>query len=125
MHSAATSSAPTIGRKRRVDDDEDDEVEQNASLARKRRVAPGMERQLSDMGELIPAAKEADPSVKEVTQGVKQVELEEKAKIAGFPPAKELREAKEAAVARLRREEEEDAACGLVRGLSRFGNGQV
>lgn len=44
-------------------------------------------------------------------------ELEEKAKIAGFPTAKELREAKEAAVARLRREEEEDAACGLVRGL--------
>ncbi|KAL1730276.1 hypothetical protein EV714DRAFT_284305 [Schizophyllum commune] len=40
-------------------------------------------------------------------------ELEEKAKIAGFPTAKELREAKEAAVARLRREEEEDAACGL------------
>ena len=44
-------------------------------------------------------------------------ELEEKAKIAGFPTAKELREAKEAAVARFRREEEEDAACGLVRGL--------
>ncbi|KAL1683541.1 RNA polymerase III subunit RPC82-domain-containing protein [Schizophyllum commune] len=42
-------------------------------------------------------------------------ELEEKAKIAGFPTAKELREAKEAAVARLRREEEEDAACGLKR----------
>ena len=37
-HSAATSSAPTIGRKRRVDDDEDDEVEQNAMDARKKGV---------------------------------------------------------------------------------------
>jgi len=41
-------------------------------------------------------------------------EAEEKAKIAGFPTAKELLEAKEIAEARLRREEEEAEAVGLV-----------
>lgn len=63
-----------------MDDEEDDEVEQTASIARKRRVAPGIERQASDMGELTPAGKETDPSVKAVTQGVKEVELESKPK---------------------------------------------
>lgn len=43
-----------------------------------------------------------------------QYEAEEKRKIAGFPTAKELREAKEVAEARLRREEEEAEQVGLV-----------
>lgn len=43
-----------------------------------------------------------------------QYEAEEKAKISGFPMAKELREAKEVAEARLRREEEEAEKVGLV-----------
>ncbi|KAJ8589730.1 hypothetical protein M405DRAFT_873883 [Rhizopogon salebrosus TDB-379] len=42
-------------------------------------------------------------------------EAEEKAKIAGFPTAKELREAKETAEARLKREEEEAESVGLKR----------
>ncbi|KAJ7261403.1 RNA polymerase III subunit RPC82-domain-containing protein [Mycena haematopus] len=42
-------------------------------------------------------------------------EAEEKAKIAGFPTAKELREAKETAEARLKREEEEAEKVGLKR----------
>ncbi|TFY65459.1 hypothetical protein EVG20_g5577 [Dentipellis fragilis] len=42
-------------------------------------------------------------------------ESEEKAKIAGFPTAKELREAKETAEARLKREEEEAEKVGLKR----------
>ncbi|TRM59382.1 RNA polymerase III subunit RPC82 helix-turn-helix domain-containing protein [Schizophyllum amplum] len=42
-------------------------------------------------------------------------ELEEKAKISGFPTAKEVREAKEAAETRLKREEDEDASCGMKR----------
>ena len=42
-------------------------------------------------------------------------EAEEKRKIAGFPTAKELREAKEVAVARLKREEEEAEQVGMVR----------
>jgi DNA-directed RNA polymerase III subunit RPC3 len=41
-------------------------------------------------------------------------EAEEKAKITGFPTAKELREAKEVAEARLRREEEQAEIVGLV-----------
>jgi DNA-directed RNA polymerase III subunit RPC3 len=41
-------------------------------------------------------------------------ETEEKAKITGFPTAKELREAKEVAEARLRREEEQAENVGLV-----------
>jgi DNA-directed RNA polymerase III subunit RPC3 len=43
-----------------------------------------------------------------------QYEAEEKVKISGFPTAKELREAKEVAEARLRREEEEAEKVGLV-----------
>ncbi|KAJ7470343.1 RNA polymerase III subunit RPC82-domain-containing protein [Mycena latifolia] len=42
-------------------------------------------------------------------------EAEEKAKIAGFPTAKELREARESAEARLKREEEEAEKVGLKR----------
>lgn len=41
-------------------------------------------------------------------------EAEEKAKITGFPTTKELREAKEVAEARLRREEEQAENVGLV-----------
>lgn len=41
-------------------------------------------------------------------------EGEEKAKIVGFPTAKELREAKETAEARLKREEEEAEKVGIV-----------
>jgi DNA-directed RNA polymerase III subunit RPC3 len=41
-------------------------------------------------------------------------ESEERAKISGFPTAKELRHAKEMAQARLKREEEEAEKIGLV-----------
>ena len=43
-----------------------------------------------------------------------QFEKEEKTKLSGFPTAKELRYAKEAARARLKREEEEAEKVGLV-----------
>lgn len=43
-----------------------------------------------------------------------QYEAEEKSKIVGFPTAKQLREAKEVARARLKREEEEAEQVGLV-----------
>lgn len=42
-------------------------------------------------------------------------ETEEKAKISGFPTSKQLREAKETAEARLKREEEEAEKIGMVR----------
>lgn len=41
-------------------------------------------------------------------------ETEEKAKINGFPTAKQLREAKEVALSRIRREEEEAEKIGMV-----------
>jgi DNA-directed RNA polymerase III subunit RPC3 len=41
-------------------------------------------------------------------------EAEEKAKISGFPTAKQLREAKEMAAARLKRDEEEAEKIGIV-----------
>ncbi|KAL0947320.1 hypothetical protein HGRIS_013439 [Hohenbuehelia grisea] len=44
-----------------------------------------------------------------------QYEAEEKAKISGFPTAKELRQAKETAEARLKREEEEAEKVGMKR----------
>jgi DNA-directed RNA polymerase III subunit RPC3 len=44
-----------------------------------------------------------------------QYEAEEKRKVTGFPTAKELRQAKEVAEARLKREEEEEEQIGLVR----------
>ncbi|KAG5651276.1 hypothetical protein H0H81_009219, partial [Sphagnurus paluster] len=44
-----------------------------------------------------------------------QYEAEEKAKIVGFPTAREIRDAKEVAAARLKREEEEAEQVGLKR----------
>ncbi len=41
-------------------------------------------------------------------------EIEEKSKLSGFPTARELREAKQTADARLRREEEDSEKTGLV-----------
>jgi hypothetical protein len=71
----ATSNAPTIGRKRRLSD-EDDDV-QDAGSSRKRR-APLEREGTSELGELRVKGTEPDPGVKEVTRGVKEVELEDK-----------------------------------------------
>ncbi|KAI0058343.1 hypothetical protein BV25DRAFT_1830179 [Artomyces pyxidatus] len=71
----ATSNAPTIGRKRRMSDEDDDMPD--VGTTRKRRGQ--LEREgTSELGELSVKGKETDPAVKEVTQGVKQVDLEEK-----------------------------------------------
>ena len=51
-----------------------------------------------------------------------QYETEEKRKIVGFPTAKELREAKDVAQARLKREEEAAEEVGLVRRLVNIRN---
>lgn len=75
--STATSNAPSIGRKRRMNDDDADE---EAGSTRKRRGQ--LERQeSSELGELgVKEVKgsEADSGVKQVTRGVKEVELEDK-----------------------------------------------
>lgn len=76
----ATSNAPSIGRKRRMNDEDADEQEMGSS--RKRRGQ--LERQdtsSSELGELgVKGIKgsEVDPGVKQVTRGVKEVELEDK-----------------------------------------------
>lgn len=76
----ATSTAPTIGRKRKINDEDEDT--QGSGSSRKRRGE--LERQdTSELGELGVGVKgnkgsETDPGVKEVTQGVKEVELEDK-----------------------------------------------
>lgn len=75
----ATSNAPSIGRKRRMNDEDADEQEMGST--RKRRGQ--LERQdtsSSELGELgVKEVKgsEVDPGVKQVTRGVKEVELEE------------------------------------------------
>lgn len=76
----ATSNAPSIGRKRRMDDEDADEQEMGSTRKRRGQV----ERQdtsSSELGELgVKEVKggEADPGVKQVTRGVKEVELEDK-----------------------------------------------
>ncbi len=49
-----------------------------------------------------------------------QYEAEEKRKIPGFPTAKELRQAKEVAESRLRREAEDEELLGMVNTASTF-----
>ncbi|KAN0139265.1 hypothetical protein V8E53_002766 [Lactarius tabidus] len=75
----ATSNAPTIGRKRRLsDEDGDGDDVQDAGSSRKRRVPLEREGTSSELGELRAKGTEIDPGVKEVTRGVKEVELEDK-----------------------------------------------
>ncbi|KAH9054662.1 hypothetical protein EDB87DRAFT_1834700 [Lactarius vividus] len=74
----ATSNAPTIGRKRRLrDEDGDGDDVRDAGSSRKRR-APLEREGMSELGELRAKGTETDPGVKEVTRGVKEVELEDK-----------------------------------------------
>jgi len=74
----ATSNAPTIGRKRRLSDEDDggDDV-QDAGSSRKRR-APLEREGTSELGQLRVKGTETDPSIKEVTRGVKEVDLVDK-----------------------------------------------
>ncbi len=76
----ATSNAPSIGRKRRMNDEDSDGQEMGSTRKRRGQV----ERQdtsSSELGELgVKEVKgsEVDPGVKQVTRGVKEVELEDK-----------------------------------------------
>ncbi|KAI0052370.1 hypothetical protein FA95DRAFT_1553709 [Auriscalpium vulgare] len=73
----ATSNAPTIGRKRARDDDDEDMPD--VATTRKRRGQLDREDSAaSEIGELGSKGKETDPAVKEVTLGVEEVELDEK-----------------------------------------------
>lgn len=79
--SAATSNAPHVGRKRRMADEDRDEDEDEQARLKKSRGAsepqPDAQTALDSSSTPLPQAKETE-AVKEVTQGVKEVELEEK-----------------------------------------------
>jgi hypothetical protein len=77
----ATSNAPSIGRKRRMDDDADADEQEMGSTRKRRGQLERQDTSSSELGELgVKDVKggEADPGVKQVTRGVKEVELEDK-----------------------------------------------
>jgi len=90
----ATSNAPSIGRKRRMTDEDADEQEMGSS--RKRRGQ--LERQdtssseLGELGAKEVKGSEVDPGVKQVTRGVKEVELEDKKKESRTDDGKDANE---------------------------------
>jgi hypothetical protein len=76
----ATSNAPSIGRKRRMNDEDADEQEMGSSRKRRGQL-DRQDTSSSELGELgVKEVKgsEVDPDVKQVTRGVKEVELEDK-----------------------------------------------
>lgn len=76
----ATSNAPTIGRKRKLSD-ADEDVQESGSTRKRRGQLEHEHQDTSELGELgVKGSKgrETDPGVKEVTRGVKVVELEDK-----------------------------------------------
>lgn len=77
----ATSNAPSIGRKRRLNDEDADEQETGSSRKRRGQVERH-DTSSSELGELgvkeVKGSPEVDPGVKQVTRGVREVELEDK-----------------------------------------------
>ena len=69
----ATSNAPTIGRKRKLSDEDEDAQESGSTRKRRGQLE---HKDTSELGELGVKGSETDPGVKEVTRGVKVVELE-------------------------------------------------
>ena len=92
----ATSNAPSIGRKRRMND-EDADAEESGSSRKRRGQLERQDTSASELGEL--GAKdvkgsEVDPDVKQVTRGVKEVELEDKKEGSGTDDEKGVTEEK-------------------------------
>ncbi|KAH8990791.1 hypothetical protein EDB92DRAFT_1863218 [Lactarius akahatsu] len=82
----ATSNAPTIGRKRRLSDEDDDGDDvRDAGSSRKRR-APLEREGMSELGELRGKGTETDPGVKEVTRGVKELPATPEGEPSVAPP---------------------------------------
>jgi len=76
----ATSNAPSIGRKRRMND-EDTDGQETGSTRKRRGQLERQDTSTSELGEVgVKEVKgsEIDPSVKQVTRGVKDVELKDK-----------------------------------------------
>ncbi|KAI9513446.1 hypothetical protein F5148DRAFT_1302377 [Russula earlei] len=76
----ATSDAPTIGVKRKKCD-EDEDMQESGSMQKRRGQLERQDTITSELGELeVKGSKGSgtDPGVKQVTRGVKEVELEDK-----------------------------------------------
>ncbi|KAJ7507242.1 hypothetical protein B0H11DRAFT_196281 [Mycena galericulata] len=93
-----TSNAPHVGRKRRMaDEDRDEDDDEQARLKKSRGAAseaqPDAQPARDSSSTPLPQAKETE-GVKEVTEGVKEVELEEKPQAAAIPESVPLPEEK-------------------------------
>ncbi|KAF7292935.1 hypothetical protein MIND_01192600 [Mycena indigotica] len=78
----ATSNAPQVGKKRRiVDDDLDEEEQARQKKARGETTSNGVDTPATTDGTPVPETKD----VKEVTQGVEEVELDDKPKPESVP----------------------------------------
>jgi len=76
----ATSNAPSIGRKRRMNDEDADSEESGSTRKRRGQLERQDTSELGELGAKDVKGSEVDPDVKQVTRGVKEVELEDKKK---------------------------------------------
>jgi len=74
----ATSNAPSIGRKRRMNDEDADGEEAGSTRKRRGQLERQDTSELSELGVKGTKGSEADSGVKQVTRGVKEVGLEDK-----------------------------------------------
>ena len=94
----ATSNAPSIGRKRRMNDEDADEQEMGSSRKRRGQLER-QDKSSSELGELgVKEVRdsEADRGVKQVTRGVKEVGLEDKKEECRTDDGKDANEASKA-----------------------------
>ena len=73
----ATSNAPSIGRKRKLSDADEDAQESGSTRKRRGQLEHQDTSELGELGVKGSKGRETDPGVKEVTRGVKVVELED------------------------------------------------
>jgi hypothetical protein len=88
----ATSNAPSIGRKRRMDDEDADEQELGSTRKRRGQLERQDTSELGELGVKGVKGSEVDPGVKQVTRGVKAVELEDKKEGSGTDDGKGVSE---------------------------------
>jgi len=79
----ATSNAPSIGRKRRMNDEDTDGEDSGSSRKRRGQLVRQDTSELGELGVKVVKGSEVDPGVKQVTRGVKEVELEDKKEGSG------------------------------------------
>jgi hypothetical protein len=88
----ATSNAPSIGRKRRMNDEDADSEESGSTRKRRGQLERQDTSELGELGAKDVKGSEVDPDVKQVTRGVKEVELEDKKEGSGKDDEKDVTE---------------------------------